>query len=510
MQFTETEKLLIATPESPEDTRRLRASGFFFMRGGGKWSTPFPPVAKTAGFSKAGSSIARRCQKLRAMSLAADFEGEFFAPSGLSYLPFQKAAIAYGLEVERALISDPMGLGKTIESIGVMNASEKLGRVLVICPASLKINWSRELLKWLIHRKTIQIIEPKTKELTGEILVVNYDIVDRFYPELRSEKFHFLILDECHYLKNAKAKRSLNVVGGRSKTGKRFDPIPAERVLALTGTPILNRPKEIFNIARYLMPEAFPNKEKFLRRYCDLRLVRGRWDDTGASNLDELQAKLRSVFMIRREKEMVLKDLPAKRRQLIEIEPEGRLRDKIIKEYEAASVKKFNIPFDDVSALRRETGLAKVKIAVEFLKNAIEESGKVVAFCHHRDVIEKIAEKIPCVVVRGDTPLKRRAENVDLFQRSPECKLFLGNIEAAGIGITLTAASRMVFVEGSWEPGKVSQCEDRIHRIGQKNSVLIQHLVWAGSLDSYMTKRVIEKQEVISEALDDNEMEFLK
>jgi SWI/SNF-related matrix-associated actin-dependent regulator 1 of chromatin subfamily A len=326
---------------------------------------------------------------------------------------------------------------------------------------------------------------------------------------LRAQKWDVLILDEVHYLKNPKARRTANVFGG--KVGDTIlKPIISKRNLALTGTPVLNRPKEIYGVLKFLCPFGFPVKRDFLERYCNLHLDEfGRWNDMGASNLEELQKKLRCTVMLRRDKSQVLKELPPKTRQVIEIEPGESLKKKLVKEYEEASFKDFKIEFDDVSSMRKETGLAKVKHAIAFLENAIAQSGKVVAFAHHKDVIKAISDKLPSVVVTGDTPLKRRNENVEAFQNNPNIKLFLGNIQAAGVGITLTASSHVVFIEGSWTPGELSQAEDRVHRIGQTQNVLIQHLVWAESLDSYMARKVIGKQEAITEIME-TDLEFLE
>jgi SNF2 family DNA or RNA helicase len=160
--------------------------------------------------------------------------------------------------------------------------------------------------------------------------------------------------------------------------------------------------------------------------------------------------------------------------------------------------------FEGLSTLRLETARAKIPFIIEHLEEAIEESNKVVAFCHHKELVRAIADKFgeQAVQLVGDTSMEDRQAAVDRFQKDSGCKLFIGSIMAAGVGITLTAASHVVMCELDWVPGNVSQAEDRCHRIGQTDSVLVQHLVLEGSLDATIARRIIAKQEVIEKALD--------
>ena len=512
VRFKVNEKYVYATPDSSEETARLRRAGFFFDRSEKIWKTPFTITAKKAWFREKETPLAKALKRRFDMSSATGSSSEYPAPEGLSYLPFQIAGIDFLLENNNVLLSDPMGLGKTIEAIGLINADRSIKRILVICPASLKLNWLAEIRKWLVPDLSVSVWGG-SGGLNADIIIVNYDIIDRFYVLFRADVWDLLILDESHYLKTLDTKRTLNVIGGRKKSGevigKLFEPIRARRKLALTGTPIDNRPINIYAILKYLIPEGFPTKTAFERRYCDLKLVRGRWDNTGDSNLDELQIKLRSTVMLRREKAEVLRDLPAKRRQVIELDPSGTVKSALKKEWEKSSFGKYPPDFENCSELRHESGLEKVKPAIAFIRDALKTSSKIVVFAYHRDVIEKVSKELGALTITGSTSLARRAENVGLFQNEPGARVLVGNIDAAGVGITLTASSHVIFIEGSWEPAKLSQAEDRTHRIGQKNSVLIQYLVWANSLDSYMCRRAIEKQEVIDTALD-RELEFLQ
>jgi SWI/SNF-related matrix-associated actin-dependent regulator 1 of chromatin subfamily A len=256
---------------------------------------------------------------------------------------------------------------------------------------------------------------------------------------------------------------------------------------------------------------------------------------SGSSNLAELQFRMRAKFMVRRLKQNVLKELPEKIREVIPIEA-NKANDKLSKQIEenlasdlrikqlreklgeAAKGKASYSKAQDVlhqaemefvlykmAEERRELGVSKVPIAIEFIKLLLEGGcEKLVVFAHHHEVIQKLqkAFKDMAVVLYGPTYVKHRQQAVDSFQNDKNTKIFIGAIQAAGVGLTLTAASRMLFVESSWVPGDISQCEDRIHRVGQTQQVIIQHLVIDKSIESRMVMRVLQKQKVIDQALD--------
>lgn len=425
-------------------------------------------------------------------------------PPGLSYLPYQEEGIAFGCDKTAVLFGDEMGLGKTIQAIGWLNCHPEIETCLVVCPASLKINWARELDKWLISPCI-------------DVTIINYDMLHK--TDL-SKSYDVCILDEAHYIKNNKARRS-----------QLCRLIRATHRIALTGTPILNRPIELWNVLHWLDQACWPTSSymPYAIRYCGAFQrqiwVRGGgkrrvWMMDGASNLDELRALLRPL-MIRRLKADVLTDLPAKRRQIIELPAIGlsadlrrRLRDGLqqIRDLEVKyrdDVQKLEsslqVAWSRMAEVRHEAGLAKVQMALELIQDAIDSSGKVVLFAHHRDVIDQLQEALvdyrPAVIT-GETPLVNRQIAVDMFQRDPGVKVFIGQIQAAGVGITLTAASHVIFVELDWTPGMVSQAEDRCHRIGQKESVLVQHLALEDSIDVHMAKALVRKQSTIERALD--------
>lgn len=445
-----------------------------------------------------------------AASHARDAQGTFPAPVGKSYLPFQRAGISYALQRDCTLIADEMGLGKTIQAIGFINASPEIKRILVVCPASLKFNWRNEISAW--HNAPVSPDWSPTKwgfvgncNQTGrEFYIINYDVLHKLNDEFQ---WDLMICDEFHYCKNSKAKRTQEVMK-RAQTSK--------RVIGLTGTPVANKPVELFSLLQILKQDLAKKFTTFAYRYCNPQKVwTGRKFVTsfdGASNLDELQEKLRESCMVRREKADVLTELPAKRRQIVtldSVKDDGLYSEFINEENYEETVSKLRrgakIPFEEISKTRQEQALAKLPKALEFIKETINGGiNKVVVFAHHVDVIKGLQaglSEFGCVTISGDTTNEERANAVSEFQTNGACKVFIGSIIAAGMGLTLTAASTVIFVELDWTPGNVTQAEDRCHRIGQKDSVNVYHLVVDGTLDAKLCKVLVKKQEVISQAL---------
>ena len=463
-------------------------------------------------------------------SYAKDSNADIPCPEGLSYLPYQRAGISYAMAREATLIGDDMGLGKTVQGIGVVNATPAAKNVLIIGPASLRLNWQREARKWLVKKLSVGVVQSgKASDwVTDNVVIINFENVGKHIKRIHARKWDVLIIDEAHRLKNPKAKRTQVIFGNKDAGVK---PIKAGRRVLLTGTPINNRPVELQPLLAYLDPKNFGNFWRFARTYCDAKQTRFGWDFTGSSNLDQLHDLLRKTVMVRRLKSDVLTDLPEKQRQVVVI-PSDKDMAVVTAELEAnkrhqAIVKEIaklegkakksksdkyksdieelksdeRTAFADMSQARQDTALAKIPAIVEHLEDC---EGPIIVFGHHKSVITKLREELgsdKCVVVTGDTPLEDRQKAVDDFQDG-KFKYFLGNIHAAGVGLTLTRSSHVVFAELDWVPGNVSQCEDRAHRIGQKNSVLCQHIVMDGSIDERIAKTIIRKQETIDKALD--------
>jgi len=272
----------------------------------------------------------------------------------------------------------------------------------------------------------------------------------------------------------------------------------------------------------------------FATKFCNATGKPFGRDYSGASNLDILQERLRASFMIRRLKKDVLTELPPKRRQIIAIPStaaksvvqqelnfyvtnQAMIEEAVAKaeiaqregdkeSYDAAAQDLKGLrqaAFEQMSRLRHDTAVAKVPYLIDYLKNTLEQEDKIVLFAHHQDVINPILDKFTSVAVKFDGTMSngQKQQSVDRFQQDPKCKLFIGSVTAAGVGITLTAASYVLFAELDWRPAMVTQAEDRLHRIGQKESVLVQHVVFDGSLDANMAKKIVEKQKIIDKAI---------
>jgi SWI/SNF-related matrix-associated actin-dependent regulator 1 of chromatin subfamily A len=459
------------------------------------------------------------------------------APPGLSYFPFQLEGIHFALEHPGTLLADEQGIGKTIQAIGVINADVAIKRALIICPASMRIPWCRELTKWLVRPMLLYPIGVNWEEpnainpvaALSAIFIINYDRLS-FAAEILKKipRWDLIILDESHYCKNLAAKRTQAALSFK-----------ALRRLALSGTPLQNRPVELFGVLSWLDPASWPSKSYFEygQYYCGARYNGFGWDLSGASNLRELNDRLRSTVMIRRTKAQVLPELPPKLRSVVELEPDSNIQQMVEAElwaferwmeerskeggsetrsgngngqYSAAvkGLRRFQgTAHDNLAVARHETALAKVPLVAAFVTELLRGgTGKIVLFAHHRDVVAALAESLvefhPVTLTGGTSP-KDRDKAINLFQTVPAVRIFVGNLVAAGVGITLApASSHCIFAELSWIPAEITQAEDRLHRIGAQDSVLVQHLVLSGSLDAVMVRRILKKQEILDAVLE--------
>lgn len=392
-----------------------------------------------------------------------------------------------------ALLADAPGLGKTAQAIEVANrlASEHMdngGRdftVLVVCPASLRLNWVREIRMWSWQNAGFEILT------YGEVV----------RGKTSQSSYSFIIFDEAHYLKNPDAKRTK--AGLALKGTKR---------LFLTGTPVVNRPMELFPILKSLGLKM--SKVEYGIRFCGGRLItvpirdgRGKrkaWDFNGASNTEELNKVLRQSVMVRRTKEEVLKELPRKVRQVLSMDfksGESReFRDHFSSLSLAADIIQAagKIPFTELAKERYNIALAKLPYVLDFIDDLLEEEEKVVVFAHHRSIVKELARGEDRVMLYGGMTEKQKDAAVQAFQNGP-ARVFVGQIEAAGVGLTLTAARTVVFAELDWVPGNVTQAEDRLHRIGQKDTVRVFHIVAEGSIDARIVRAIVDKQQIIKE-----------
>ncbi len=387
------------------------------------------------------------------------------------------------------------------------------------------INWRRELEAWL----TLPLSVGGEKDLAAEIVVVSYEQAKKHRAVLEARTWDLIIGDEAHAFKNWKAQRTQTFVALTRKSARK---------LLLTGTPIENRPIELYSLLNIVMPGEWGTFMKFGCRYANGHHDGYAWNFKGASNLEELQDRLRATCMVRRLKKDVLKELPAKRRQIVVLDSdcgreakaalkaeremiealgyqthEARVEAELAKceddsTYESAVARltqAAGVEFTEVSKVRAEVAIAKVPKVIEYLQDALESSNKVIVFAHHHSVIDALAEGLKdygAVTFTGQHSTHERQTAVDRFQHDSTCRVFIGSIKAAGVGITLTAASLVVFAELDWVPGAITQGEDRAHRISQTESVNIQHLVFDGSLDARMAQVLVAKQEIADRGLD--------
>lgn len=434
--------------------------------------------------------------------------------------PYQVEGAKFLATVKRGLLADEMGLGKSAQAI---SACDEVGAdyVVVVCPASLRENWVREFKKFA--RRNFKLD------------VRSYDRVAR--GELSGvEEIDVLILDEAHYLKSKTAKRTKAIFGEKCDgVGGLVER--AKHVFCLTGTPTPNNPSELWPMLRAVMPKAIskavienykltdivhdPDDPRrfdkmmkpmaywpFVEKFCvtqdtgfGIKIIRGK-------NLPELKQRI-APFILRRKKDEVLKDLPPIRFDTLALDGEinstwrkvGPEIDKIRGVLAAEGVAGLKAIAPHVAQLRRVTGMAKATAAVEWIIEQLEGGiEKLVVFAHHRDVIDCLlfglgGFHVTCV--HGGTDSESRQAAVDEFQDG-KVQVFIGQIQAAGTGLTLTAASDVLFVESSWVPAENEQAAMRVHRIGQRNACLIRFAMLAGSIDEDIQRAVMRKTQDIS------------
>lgn len=416
---------------------------------------------------------------------------------------FIKGAESYYGEHDFLMLADEPGLGKSAQAICLASALRSK-RVLIICPASLKIMWEREVLAWS-GRFYPQIIKTSAKNLEGNCYILNYDVCKKHRTLCVAWDPDFIILDEAHYLKNPTSMRTKAVLGSVKEEGI----VNGRRVLALTGTPIPNRPIELFPLLHACSPAILDHKGYFeyAQRYCSAWQAPWGFDVTGSSNSEEL-CRIVGKVMIRRVKEDVLGELPPKTYKLVVVEPDKATRA-VLKEEKNFSVDSLSktthtISIEGLSTVRRLMGEAKIKMALDHIKGLLVDVPKIVIFAHHASVVDGLYEGLldyGPVKLTGKTGTDRRQKAVDMFQRNESSRVFIGNIQAASVGLTLTAASYIVFVESSWVPSEIEQASNRCHRIGQTNNVTVEFLVVKKSLDEHILTKVLEKREVIDELI---------
>lgn len=436
------------------------------------------------------------------------------------YKKYQKVGIDFLTRKSRRtfLLADDMGLGKTVEVIGALNVL-KPKKVLIIALASIKINWMRELEEWFNYKFKCQIVN-KVKDIIdkeAQFIIVNYDLV--IYPEifkqLKALDYDVLILDEAHTLSNMEAKRTKRVLNNEGLVRK------ANRIFALTGTPVRNRPKDFYVLLKVLAPETihpFLAYEEYAKRYCGgYRDSYGVLQDKGASNIDELNERIQP-FMLRRTKEEVLKELPPVIEKNIPLEITPEIAEVLAEEenlIEEINEYSPNSELGVQATIRRQLGEAKLPQVIEYVQNLLQTEEKVVIFAYHREVINQIRKRLAGYGVRcvqGGMNTTCKQMEVDLFVKDKNSRLFVGQITAAGVGVDglQKVSNNVVFAEIDWVPGNMDQARDRLVRIGQENTVIAHYLVVPDTLEDNMMKSVINKGKVITQLLSSTKQEKRK
>jgi len=454
--------------------------------------------------------MAQRLKNNRESSYSESSTETYSGANGLPLFPYQNAGVVHLKAHKRSLLADDQGLGNTIQ-ICQLIALEAPYRTLIVCPSSLKSNWKSEILEWA-NVTEVQILEGRTAKVDpyAKIVIINYDIAHYVLGSLLDYKWDLIAIDEAHYLKNPDAKRTKAIMSITQT---------CERVVPMTGTPMPNKPIELWSMLSGIflayLPKSLRNKQAFGKRYCagflETLYIHGRvkkiWNFDGQSNLEELNGLLRERLMIRRLKHEVLPQLPSRTISVIDFNTPSRIKrllKTIDSDIEQDVVDAINSgsrlpPLEEIASLRKEIALSKVPESIEYVKMLLANTDKVIVFAHHKDVIDQLQEGLkefyPSVIT-GSTPSNLRSDLVDDFHHNSACRVIIGNLNAMGVGLTLTAASTVVFIESSWTPSINEQCIDRAHRIGQESAVNAHYIVLGGTLDARILITALNKQKL--------------
>jgi SWI/SNF-related matrix-associated actin-dependent regulator of chromatin subfamily A-like protein 1 len=423
----------------------------------------------------------------------------------------QVEGVAFLLGRRRAILADDMGLGKTRQSIVALTEAAPVGPWLVVCPASVKRNWAREIFMArpddVVH--VCGPLDPPEVGYTGWV-IINYDILAKVDALLEDLPWTGMIFDEAHYLKNHTSKRS--------KLARELVAAAPNAVLhALTGTPLTNRPRDLFPLLQLVGHPMGRSFLTFAKRYCDARHNGFGWVTDGASNLDELRVQLHGV-MLRRTKDEVL-DLPPKLRTWLGVSvPEGTGRAetrRVLETLIAGAIERVRGPrvgdeastrgqdhvrlLANLTRLREQIAIAKAATTIELVEGMVAQGEKIIVFTGFHGPAARIAKHFgdQAVLLTGKTPTAQRQPLVDRFQQDESVRVFVANIIAGGIGINLTAARQVVFNDLDWVPANHWQAEDRAYRIGQTSTVNVTYLSAEGTIDEFVAHALRAKAALI-------------
>ena len=418
--------------------------------------------------------------------------------------PYQIEGVRW-LETHKGIgiVGLPVGLGKSNIATSYARLHPEDRPILVVCPACVKYNWQREIKRWAGEEAIV--LSGKTPERINKHhkwVIINYDILQGWIDVLADFKFKYLIGDESAYVNNPKALRTKSFVALARTVPKR---------VLLSATPIRNRPSEFFTSLNLVDKKIFPNRYKFLHRYCNPTYNGFSWVYKGLTNDEELFS-LVSKVMYRRKKEDVLKDLPTRHKIIVPFQLDSTTQ----KQYDKASegfkswvattvYKAQQTAQAHIETLRQLAYIGKRNGVIEWISSFLDSGEKLVVFAWHTDAINDIHEafKDTSVVVDGKVSSRDKQSRIDSFQNDPAVNLFIGQIRAAGVGITLTAASSLAIVEFPWTPGDLEQAMGRIDRIGQESdTVTFYYLVGANTVDEDTAMLLDEKSKMLDKTLD--------
>ena len=420
--------------------------------------------------------------------------------------PFQWAAVRYALQARRTFLADEQGLGKTVEALAAIEAADAYPAI-VVCPASLKLNWQREAGSWLAHRSVVVLEGRMAVPPTADITILNYEIVAAHREALARRRPRAIVIDESHYCKNPQAKRTHAV---RRLAGA----VPADGLrLALTGTPVLNHADELIAQLRVIgRLEDFGSGARFSRQF------------QGERSEERLHWHLRRRCFVRRLKSEVLPQLPAKRQVVVPMAltntAEYRLAERDVIEWLRAQpldLSELNAKIAatlraerlaQLGTLQRLAAKGKLHAALGWVADFLVSGEPLVLFARHREVQEAVLERFPDALhLLGRDSTAAREAAVQAFQSPDGPPLIVCATRVAAQGITLTRASNVAFLELEWTPAMHDQAEDRCHRIGQRDAVTAWYLLAAETIDETMARLIQRKRAIVGAVTDGREID---
>lgn len=423
-------------------------------------------------------------------------------------LEHQKEAIEKLTGSKRFILADDMGLGKTTSTV-IAALETGVKKILIVCPASLKVNWMREIQNYT--DRSVYICESKSYSYEHDFVIMNYDILKNFHnikdknSPLIQSNFDLIILDEAHYVQNAQAQRTKLI----NNICKKID-----KLWLLTGTPMTSRPMNYFNLLSLIDSPVAQNWMAFAIRYCQgYQFKAGNrkvWNVTGASNLEELRDRT-SKQVLRRLKTDVL-DLPDKIITPVYLRLKSKLYEGLMGDYydwydnKKEESNSLTVQFSKLMKVRQVISEEKIKETIELAENIISQDKKVIIFTNFTETLNKIHEHFGklSVYLDGSCSKPKRQHAVDQFQDNEKIKVFVGNLKAAGVGITLTSAEAVIINDLSFVPGDLSQAEDRAYRYGQKNSVSVYYPIFENTIEGIIYDMVNNKKKNIETVMGDN------